>query len=101
DHLLSQEIAFFDNRSVGELTTRLWDDVTVIGRTLGEPLGAAIRFALIGALGMALLVYTSPALTLVLMLAVPQIAIAAWVLGGRVKTLSASPQQAPSAAGIV
>ena len=101
DHLLSQEIGFFDNRNVGELTTRLWDDVTVIGRAVGEPLGAAIRFALIGALGMALLVYTSPALTLVLMLAVPPIAIAAWVLGGRVKTLSASTQQAYAEAGIV
>src|SRR5207245_9251145 len=76
DHLLSQEIGFFDNRNVGELTTRLWDDVTVIGRAVGEPLGAAIRFALISALGMALLGYTSPALPLVLIPTVPPIAIA-------------------------
>ena len=50
------------------------DDVTVIGRVVGEPLGAAGRFALVGVLGTVLLVYTSPALTLLLMLAVPPIA---------------------------
>jgi ABC-type multidrug transport system fused ATPase/permease subunit len=101
DHLLRQEIGFFDSRSVGELTTRLWDDVTVIGRVVGEPLGAAGRFALVGVLGTVLLVYTSPALTLLLMLAVPPIAAAAWILGGRVKVLSASTQQAYAEAGTV
>lgn len=101
DHLLRQEIGFFDSRNVGELTTRLSDDVTIIGRVVGEPLGAAVRFALVGVLGMALLVYTSPALTLVLMLAVPPVAIAAWVLGGRVKSLSALTQQAYAEAGTV
>jgi ATP-binding cassette subfamily B protein len=101
DHLLRQEIGFFDSRNVGELTTRLWDDVTVIGRVVGEPLGAAVRFALVGVLGTVLLVYTSPALTLILMLAVPPIAVAAWVLGVRVKTLSALTQQAYAEAGTV
>jgi ATP-binding cassette subfamily B protein len=101
DHLLRQEIGFFDNRSVGELTTRLWDDVTVLGRVVGEPLGASVRFALVGVIGTVLLVYTSPALTLILMLAVPPIAVAAWILGGRVKALSATTQQAYAEAGTV
>jgi ABC-type multidrug transport system fused ATPase/permease subunit len=101
DHLLRQEIGFFDNRSVGELTTRLWDDVTVLGRVVGEPLGASVRFALVGVIGTVLLVYTSPALTLILMLAVPPIAAAAWILGGRVKALSATTQQAYAEAGTV
>ena len=101
DHLLRQEIGFFDSRNVGELTTRLWDDVAAIHRVVGERVADAGRSALVGVLGTVLLVYTSPALTLLLMLAVPPIAFAAWVLGGRVKTLSARTQQAYAEAGIV
>jgi ABC-type multidrug transport system fused ATPase/permease subunit len=101
DHLLRQEIKFFDSRSVGELTTRLWDDVTVIGRVISERLGDAVRSALVGVFGTVLLIYTSPALTLLLMLAVPPIAVAAWVLGGRAKTFSARTQEAYAEAGLV
>src|SRR6266478_2438818 len=101
DRLLSQEIAFFDSRNVGELTTRLSDDVAVINRVLGDKLADAVRSVLVGVLGTVLLIYTSPILTLLLMLAVPPIAVAAWVLGGRVKTLSAGTQQAYAEAGIV
>jgi ABC-type multidrug transport system fused ATPase/permease subunit len=101
DHLLRQEIGFFDGQNVGALTGRLWDDVSVINRVVGEPLGAAVRYALVGVLGTAMLVYTSPALTLLLMLAVPPIAVVTWLLGGRVKILSARTQQAYAEAGTV
>jgi len=101
DHLLRQEIGFFDSRHVGELTVRLSDDVIVVGRVVGEPLAAAVRFALLGVLGTVLLVYTSPTLTVLLMLAVPPIAVAAWLLGARVKTLSSRAQQAYAEAGTV
>jgi ATP-binding cassette subfamily B protein len=100
DHLLRQEIAFFDGRSAGELTTRLWDDVTSINGLVGERLGAAVRFALTAAIGSGLLVATSPGLSLLLLLAVPPLAFAAWLLGGRVKTLAARTQQAYADAGV-
>jgi len=73
----------------------------VINRVVGEPLGTAARYALVGVLGTAMLVYTSPALTLLLMLAVPPMAVVTWLLGGRVKILSARTQQAYSEAGTV
>ena len=101
DHLLRQEIGFFDGQNVGALTGRLWDDVSVINRVVGEPLGTAARYALVGVLGTAMLVYTSPALTLLLMLAVPPMAVVTWLLGGRVKALSARTQQAYAEAGTV
>ena len=101
DHLLRQEIGFFDGQNVGALTGRLWDDVTVINRVVGEPLGTAARYALVGVLGTTMLVYTSPALTLLLMLAVPPMAVVTWLLGGRVKALSARTQQAYAEAGTV
>jgi ABC-type multidrug transport system fused ATPase/permease subunit len=101
DHLLRQDIAFFDGQNVGALTGRLWDDVSVLNRVVGEPLGAAVRYALVGVLGTVMLVYTSPALTLLLMLAVPPMAVVTWLLGERVKTLSARTQQAYAEAGTV
>jgi ATP-binding cassette subfamily B protein len=101
DRLLRQEIGFFDRLNAGEITTRLWDDVAVINTVVGDRLGSAVRFALVGVVGTILLVYTSPLLTLVLMLAVPPIAVAAWFLGGRVKSLSARTQQAYAEAGVV
>ena len=101
DHLLRQEIGFFDGQNVGALTGRLWDDVSVINRVVGEPLGTAARYALVGVLGTAMLVYTSPALTLLLMLAVPPMAVVTWLLGGRVKALSARTQQRYAEAGTV
>src|SRR5262249_702025 len=101
DHLLRQEIAFFDNRNVGELTTRLSDDVAVINRVVGDRLADAVRSVLVGVLGTVLLIYTSPLLTLLLMLAVPPIAVMAWILGGRVKPLSAHTQQAYADAGTI
>jgi ABC-type multidrug transport system fused ATPase/permease subunit len=101
DHLLGQEIGFFDSRNVGELTARLSEDVAVINRVVGDRLGDAVRFVWVSVLGTALLVYTSPSLTALLMLAVPLIAVVGWVLGGRVKTLSTRTQQAYAEAGIV
>ena len=101
DHLLGQEIGFFDGRNVGELTARLSEDVAVINRVVGDRLGDAVRFACVSVLGTVLLIYTSPLLTALLMLAVPPIAVVGWVLGGRVKTLSTQTQQAYADAGIV
>jgi len=101
DHLLRQEIGFFDGQNVGALTGRLWEDVSVLNRVVGEPLGAAVRYALVGVLGTGMLVYTSPALTLLLMLAVPPMAVVTWLLGGRVKTLSTRTQQAYAEAGTI
>ena len=41
DHLLGQEIGFFDSRNVGELTARLSEDVAVINRVVGDQIGRA------------------------------------------------------------
>src|SRR4029453_7068827 len=60
DHLLRQEIGFFDGQNVGALTGRLWDDVTVINGVVGDRLGGAGRFARVSLAAPVLLVYTCP-----------------------------------------
>ena len=99
DHFLRQEIAFFDRRTTGELITRLWGDVPAISRVVGEELADAVRFALFGLFGSGLLLYISPRLTLLVMLAVPPIVIASSFLGRRVQQLSGDLQRAYAESG--
>ena len=99
DHLLRQDIAFFDRQRSGELTTRLWSDVPAIGRVVGEEAADSSRFALFALGGTALLFYTSLTLTLYVMLAVPPIVIASWWLGKRVKMLATQMQTAYAQSG--
>jgi len=97
--LLVQDIEFFDRRDAGELTARLAGDVPPLQFVLGEEFADALRFAAIAVAGTGLLFYTSPPLTLLTLLAVPPIVIGVTVLGRRVRTLSASMQQAHADAG--
>jgi ATP-binding cassette subfamily B protein len=101
DHLLRQEIAFFDSRSSGELTTRLGADVPMLNGLLGNALGEGIRCALVGAFGSILLVYTSPVLALLVLLAAPLIGVAVWLLSKRAKTLAGRMQQAYAESGAI
>ncbi len=98
--LLAEEISFFDTRNTGALTTRLWSDVAVLQDLLGEPLADAIRFGLFALCGTALLLHTSPALTVLILLAVPPIVGATVVLGRRVKALAARVQARYAEAGV-
>jgi len=98
-HLLAQEIAFFDSRNTGELTTRLAADIPPLQRVLGEEFADASRFALWGIGGTILLFYTSPLLALIVLLGAPPMIAAAALLGRRVRRVSAQMTQAYAEAG--
>ena len=98
-HLLRQEIAFFDSRSSGELTTRLGGDVPLLNRLVGNALGEGLRHTLVGVVGVILLVYTAPLLALSVVLTVPLVGVAVWLLNKRAKRLAASLQEAYAASG--
>jgi ATP-binding cassette subfamily B protein len=97
--LLRQDIQFFDQRDIGEITTRLWADVPPLEYVLGEEFADSLRFAVFSVLGTGLLFYTPVRLTLLTLLAVPPIVLATSVLGRRVKVLAADVQTAHSEAG--
>jgi ATP-binding cassette subfamily B protein len=97
--LLRQDIGFFDQRDIGEITTRLWADVPPLEYVLGEEFADSLRFSVFSVLGTGLLFYTSFRLTLLTLLAVPPIVLATSVLGRRVKVLAADVQVAHSDAG--
>src|SRR5688572_7461944 len=101
EQLLRQDISFFDSRTTGELSARLWTDIPNLQRVLGDELSDGLRFALWAIGGTALLFYTSPLLSLLVFLAVPAMVAAAAVLGHRVRRYSAAAQQASSETGAI
>ncbi len=97
--LLRQDIAFFDSRDTAAITTRLWSDVPPLENALGEELAETLRAGIFSVCGTGLLFYTSPRLTLLMLIAIPPIAYATSVLGRRVKVMSGYLQEAHANAG--
>jgi ATP-binding cassette subfamily B protein len=92
--ILAQEIAFFDARRTGELTSRLASDTTVLQNAVSVNISMALRFAASVLGGVALLVYTSPLLTLIMLAVVPPVALGAVAYGRRVRRLARDVQDA-------
>jgi ATP-binding cassette, subfamily B, bacterial MsbA len=92
-HLLTLTPAFFERERVGELLSRLSEDVAAIGGVLTRELvsGAQQSLMLVGAFAMMLA--TDARLTGVMMLAVPPVAVAAVVFGRRFEKLSEERQK--------
>ncbi len=92
--ILRQEIAFFDARSTGELLNRLASDTTVLQNAVSVNISMALRNAASVLGGVVLLLYTSPRLTLLMLLVVPPVALGAMAQGRRVRKLARDVQDA-------
>jgi ABC transporter fused permease/ATP-binding protein len=92
--LMSQEVAFFDERKTGELTNRLSSDTTVLQNTVSANISMALRNGAQALGGVVMLLYTSPRLTLVMLAVVPPVAVGAVAYGRRVRKLSKQVQDA-------
>ena len=101
EHVLKQEIAFFDSQTTGALTSRLSAAIPAFQRVFGDELADALRNMLWGIGGTVLLFYRSPRLSFVVLLSVPPIVIASSLLGRRVKRDTASMQQAHAECGTI
>jgi ATP-binding cassette subfamily B protein len=99
--LVDQEIAFFDERRTGELTSRLASDTSVIQSAVSVNISMALRFLATVVGGVGCLIYTSPRLTLVMLAVVPPVALGAVAYGRRVRRLSRDVQDALARAGEV
>jgi len=92
--IINQEIAFFDARRTGELTSRLTADATVVQNTVSVNLSMALRSLVLVVGGLALLVASSPKLTLLMLALVPPVALGAVVVGRRLSKLAKKAQDA-------
>ena len=92
--IIEQEIAFFDARRTGELTSRLTTDATVVQNTVSVNLSMGLRNLVMAVGGLALLAASSPFLTAIMLAVVPPVAIGAVVAGRRLAKLSRATQDA-------
>lgn len=93
-HLLRLETRYFDTHRVGELTSRLNGDTVSIRNAVGSSFSLALRsmVTIIGALAMMIL--TSPVLTLAVVVALPAILIPVMVYARRLRGMSRRTQDA-------
>jgi ATP-binding cassette subfamily B protein len=99
--ILDQELAFFDARRTGELTSRLSSDTAVLQNAVSVNVSMALRSLAQAVGGVAFLVYTSPRLTAVMLAVVPAVALGAVTYGRRVRRLARDVQDALAGAGEV
>jgi ATP-binding cassette subfamily B protein len=92
--IVEQEIAFFDLRRTGELTSRLTSDATVVQNTVSVNLSMGLRNLVMVVGGLAMLLVTSPPLTGVMIALVPPVVIGAVVVGRRLSKLAREAQDA-------
>lgn len=92
DHVVGQSPAFFEENHTGEIQSRLTTDTTLIKTVVGSTASIALRnaFMLVGAVSM--LVYTSPRLSLLVLVAIPVIALPLLLFGRLVRRLARRSQ---------
>jgi ABC-type multidrug transport system fused ATPase/permease subunit len=83
---------FFANRRVGELSSRISADLTQIQDAVTSMLAEILRGLLVLVIGIGLILYLSPKLTLVMLSVLPVIVIAGVVFGRSIRKLSKNTQ---------
>ena len=92
--LLTQPIAFFEERRVGELTSRLTADVEQLQGALSVTLAEFLRQVIILIIGVTVIFFLANKLSLVMLLTFPVIVVLAIVFGRYIRKLSKSRQDA-------
>ncbi len=92
--ILDQEIAFFDERRTGELTSRLSSDASILQSAVSANISMVLRNVATAIGGIGFLLYTSPRLTALILSVVPAIAIGAVLYGRSIRKLSKDAQDA-------
>ncbi|WP_202526354.1 ABC transporter transmembrane domain-containing protein [Sneathiella litorea] len=97
NHVLTLNPAFFEITRTGEVLSRLTTDTTLIQTVIGSSISVALRNFLLFIGGLAFLVYTSPALSSMVLLVVPAVLVPIIVFGRMVRKLSRANQDSIAA----
>ncbi|HJQ58946.1 MAG TPA: ABC transporter transmembrane domain-containing protein [Vineibacter sp.] len=92
-HVLKLSPAWFETARTGDVMSRLTTDTTLIEQVVGSSVSVAIRNSLMFVGGAAMLVVTSPRLTVLALAVVPLAVAPIIVLGRRVRRLSRLSQE--------
>jgi ATP-binding cassette, subfamily B, bacterial len=90
--ILGLPIPFFDNRRVGELTSRITSDVSILHDTFTVTFAELIRQVLTLIVGIGVIFYFAPKLTLFMLLTFPAIILLALFFGKAIRKFSRQVQ---------
>ncbi|MEQ8624749.1 MAG: ABC transporter transmembrane domain-containing protein [Vicingaceae bacterium] len=88
NQLIRLKMSFFSERRVGELTSRISSDISLLQETLTTTIAEFLRQIIIIIIGVALLAYISVKLTFLMLALVPVVIIIAVIFGKKIKGLS-------------
>jgi ABC transporter fused permease/ATP-binding protein len=92
-HLIKLPFTFFNQKRVGELNSRISSDISLLQETFTTTLAEFIRQLVIIFGGIAILVYTSPKLTLFMLAIVPVVVLVAVFFGRFIRKFSKEVQK--------
>ena len=87
-HVTKMSPAFFDTAQSGEIVSRLTADTTQVKSAVGATASMALRNSLLGIGAVAMMVYTSPRLSLIVIAAIPMIVLPIVAYGRAVRRRS-------------
>lgn len=90
--IMTQSVTFFEQRRVGELTSRITADVEQLQAAFSVTLAEFLRQLVILISGIAIIAFWTPKLSLIMLLTFPVIVIAAMVFGRYIRRLSKKRQ---------
>ncbi|MBK7811468.1 MAG: ATP-binding cassette domain-containing protein [Saprospiraceae bacterium] len=99
--LISQDLVFFESQRVGELTSRLTADVEQLQNAFSITLAEFIRQIVILVLGVFIIAYLAPHLSLIMLLTFPVIVVSSVLFGKYIRTLSKKRQDALAETNII
>ena len=91
-HLIQLPMEFFVQKRVGELSSRISSDLSQIQDAVTSMLAEILRGILTLIIGIGLILYISPKLTLLMLSIIPVIIIVAFVFGKKIRKLSRDSQ---------
>lgn len=91
--LIGLPVYFFERNRVGDLTSRISEDVNRLSNVFSNTLAELIRQVLILVTGIAFLMFTTPRLSLTMLATFPVIVVGAMFFGRFVRSLSRSRQK--------
>ena len=98
-HILDQDVAFFDIEKTGELQSRLFADAAVLQNAVSVNISMVLR-NFVGAIGgLAMLIYTSPNLSIALMACIPPVAGGVAIFGKKIRNFAREHQDALAVSG--
>ena len=99
--ILTLPLKFFDSRRIGELVSRITTDVSMLQDTFSVTLAELFRQVATLVIGTTLIFYSTPRLTLFMLLTFPVLVISALVFGKYIRKLSKETQDRLADANII